>query len=83
MDTGYGTDTDLRTEVTALGLAYVAGIHRHTSAWGPGTASRLCGSQIAFSHCAGLQRARSAKPTAAVRRGSRPCGSARNSWSNS
>jgi SRSO17 transposase len=37
MDAGYGTDTDLRTEITALGLAYVAGIQPHTSAWAPGT----------------------------------------------
>ena len=37
MDAGYGADTDLRTEITALGLAYVAGIQPHTSMWAPGT----------------------------------------------
>jgi SRSO17 transposase len=37
MDAGYGADTGLRTEITALGLAYVAGIHPHTSVWAPGT----------------------------------------------
>jgi SRSO17 transposase len=26
MDAGYGTDTDLRTNITALGLSHVAGI---------------------------------------------------------
>ena len=37
MDAGYGADTGLRTEITSLGLAYVAGIQPHTSAWAPGT----------------------------------------------
>jgi SRSO17 transposase len=37
MDAGYGADTGLRTEITALGLAYVAGIQPHTSLWAPGT----------------------------------------------
>ena len=37
MDAGYGTDTDLRTSVTALGLSYVAGIQPQTSVWAPGT----------------------------------------------
>src|SRR6185437_1835356 len=37
MDAGYGADTDLRTEITSLGLAYVAGIQPHTSLWAPGT----------------------------------------------
>jgi SRSO17 transposase len=35
MDAGYGNDTDLRTQVTALGLSYVAGIgcqHRSVAA---------------------------------------------------
>jgi SRSO17 transposase len=40
MDAGYGTDTDLRTSITALGLNYVAGIQPQTSAWAPGTESR-------------------------------------------
>ena len=35
MDAGYGNDTALRTEITALGLAYVAGIGPNTSVWPP------------------------------------------------
>src|SRR5256884_1253841 len=31
MDAGYGTDTDLRTSITELGLSYVAGIQPQTS----------------------------------------------------
>jgi SRSO17 transposase len=38
MDAGYGADTGLREEVTALGLRYVAGILPNTSVWSPGTA---------------------------------------------
>jgi SRSO17 transposase len=37
MDAGYGTDTDLRTSITELGLNYVAGIQPQTSVWAPGT----------------------------------------------
>ncbi len=37
MDAGYGADTGLRTEISSLGLAYVAGIQPHTSVWAPGT----------------------------------------------
>ena len=37
MDAGYGADTKLRTEITALGLSYVAGIQPNTSVWAPGT----------------------------------------------
>lgn len=37
MDAGYGTDTDLRTSITALGLSYVAGIPPQTSVWAPAT----------------------------------------------
>jgi SRSO17 transposase len=33
MDAGYGADTSLRSAITALGLAYVAGIQPHTSVW--------------------------------------------------
>jgi len=40
MDAGYGTDTDLRTSITALGLNYVAGIQPQTSVWAPGTGPR-------------------------------------------
>src|ERR1700756_5801663 len=38
MDAGYGNDTDLRTQVTALSLSYVAGIGANTAVWPPGTA---------------------------------------------
>ena len=37
MDAGYGNDTELRTQLTALGLRYVAGIGPNTSVWPPGT----------------------------------------------
>jgi SRSO17 transposase len=37
MDAGYGADTALRTEITSLDLAYVAGIQPQTSLWAPGT----------------------------------------------
>jgi len=33
MDAGYGSDTQLRTDVTALGLRYIAGILSNTSVW--------------------------------------------------
>src|ERR687884_2070081 len=33
MDAGYGSDTALRTGVSALGLAYVAGVQPHTCVW--------------------------------------------------
>src|SRR6478672_12934996 len=38
MDAGYGTNTRLREEISALGLSYVAGIPPQTSIWPPGTA---------------------------------------------
>jgi SRSO17 transposase len=38
MDAGYGSDTRLRTDVTALGLSYIAGILSNTSVWAQGTA---------------------------------------------
>src|SRR3954453_12940713 len=38
MDAGYGNDTQLRTDVTALGFRYVAGILSNTSVWAQGTA---------------------------------------------
>jgi SRSO17 transposase len=41
MDAGYDTDTDLRTNITALGLSYVAGIQPQTSVWAPGTGPQL------------------------------------------
>ena len=34
MDAGYGVDTDLRMNITALGLSYVAGIQSHTRQYG-------------------------------------------------
>jgi SRSO17 transposase len=37
MDAGYGNDTQLRTEITALLLPYVAGIGANTAAWPTGT----------------------------------------------
>src|ERR1700741_4001700 len=37
MDAGYGNDTELRTQLTALGLRYAAGIGPNTSVWPPGT----------------------------------------------
>jgi SRSO17 transposase len=38
MDAGYGNDTGLRTQITAAGLRYVAGIGPTTSVWPPGLA---------------------------------------------
>src|SRR5277367_6564108 len=38
MDAGYGNDTRLRTEITVLGVSYVAGIAPNTSVWPPGAA---------------------------------------------
>jgi SRSO17 transposase len=37
MDAGYGNSSDLRAEITALELPYVAGILSNTTAWAPGT----------------------------------------------
>jgi SRSO17 transposase len=37
MDAGYGTNTALRTDISALGLTYVAGILPNTTVWVPGT----------------------------------------------
>ena len=36
-DAGYGNNSDLRADITALGLTYVAGILSNTTVWGPGT----------------------------------------------
>src|SRR5215203_3329306 len=38
MDGGYGSDTQLRTDITTLGFSYVAGILSNTSVWAQGTA---------------------------------------------
>ncbi|MHC2338104.1 MULTISPECIES: IS701 family transposase [unclassified Bradyrhizobium] len=37
MDAGYGNNSDLRTEITALGLTYVAVLLSSTTVWAPGT----------------------------------------------
>ena len=37
MDAGYGNNTKLRADVTALELTYVAGILSNTTVWAPGT----------------------------------------------
>src|SRR5438445_980612 len=37
VDAGYGNHTSLRTDISALGLTYVAGILSSTSVWAPGT----------------------------------------------
>ena len=36
MDAGYGNDTALRAQITALSLSYVAGIQASTTVWPPG-----------------------------------------------
>jgi SRSO17 transposase len=38
MDAAYGADTDLRTDITSLGLSYVAGTRPNTTVWRSGTA---------------------------------------------
>src|ERR1700678_354232 len=40
MDAGYGANTELRTDISALGLTYIAGILPNTTVWVPGTAPR-------------------------------------------
>ncbi|HEY7552964.1 MAG TPA: IS701 family transposase [Hyphomicrobiaceae bacterium] len=37
LDAGYGNHTTLRTQISALGLSYAAGILSSTSTWAPGT----------------------------------------------
>src|SRR6516162_7621294 len=37
MDAGYGNNSELRAEITALGLTYVAGILSNTTVWAPGS----------------------------------------------
>jgi SRSO17 transposase len=37
LDAGYGNHTSLRTQISALGLSYAAGILSNTSVWAPGT----------------------------------------------
>jgi SRSO17 transposase len=36
MDAGYGASTDLRTDITGLGLTYIAGILPNTTVWEKG-----------------------------------------------
>jgi SRSO17 transposase len=36
MDAGYGNNSELRADITALELAYVAGIQSNTAVWAPG-----------------------------------------------
>jgi len=38
MDAGYGNNSDLRADIAALELTYVAGIQSNTTVWAPGTA---------------------------------------------
>ena len=37
LDAGYGANTDLRANITTVGLWYVAGIMPNTTVWAPGT----------------------------------------------
>jgi SRSO17 transposase len=37
MDAGYGNNSNLRADITALQLTYVAGIQSNTTVWAPGT----------------------------------------------
>jgi SRSO17 transposase len=37
LDAGYGNNSDLRADIAALGLSYVAGILSNTAVWAPGT----------------------------------------------
>ena len=37
MDAGYGNNSDLRADIAALGLTYVAGIQSNTTVWAPGS----------------------------------------------
>jgi len=46
MDTGYGRDSRLRTELTALGLLYVAGILPNTLMWCSGAGPRRKGKPL-------------------------------------
>jgi SRSO17 transposase len=48
MDAGYGRDTGLRTSLTELGLAYVAGILPQTKVWAEGRRKPLSVEQLAL-----------------------------------
>jgi SRSO17 transposase len=45
-DSGYGRDSQLRTELTSLGLSYVAGILPNTLMWRPGSGPRRKGKPL-------------------------------------
>ena len=68
MDAGYGNDTSLRTEITALDMSYVAGIGPNTSVWPPGVAPLLPHTRSARGRPqTRLQRDRSTSPSPAKR----------------
>jgi len=46
MDSGYGRDSQLRTEITALGLTYVAGVLPNTLMWRQGSGPRRKGKPL-------------------------------------
>jgi SRSO17 transposase len=48
MDVDYGRDSRLRTGITALGLAYVAGIQPNTLVWPPGAGPRRRGKSLNY-----------------------------------
>jgi hypothetical protein len=68
MDAGYGNDTDLRTQVTALGLSYVAGIGANTAVWPPGTAPLAAAARIGPRTAAQAVAARRRAPTRSASR---------------
>ena len=39
LDAGYGNNSELRADITALGLTYAAGILSTTTVWAPGAAA--------------------------------------------
>jgi SRSO17 transposase len=52
MDAGYGNSSELRADITALGLTYVAGIQSNTTVWAPSVAfitTPPCASQLTVS----------------------------------
>ena len=64
LDAGYGNNSDLRAEITALDLTYVAGILSTTTVWPPGTAplppKRWSGAhRRAYAAIASISRSRS------------------------
>ena len=58
MDAAYGNNSDLRSEITALGLTYAAGILSNTTVWAPGTApSTMCRSNSLGRACVAMRNA--------------------------